>query len=83
MRIFERSEFGGQMTELTDDCPNLYERFHYNDIYSCNVMEGSWLLYEHPNYRGRQYLLTPGEYRRYNEWGSMSARVGSIRRIDM
>uniref|UniRef100_A0A674AXA4 Beta/gamma crystallin 'Greek key' domain-containing protein n=1 Tax=Salmo trutta TaxID=8032 RepID=A0A674AXA4_SALTR len=83
MRIFERSEFGGQMTELTDDCPNLHERFHYNDIYSCNVMEGSWLLYEHPNYRGRQYLLTPGEYRRYNDWGSMSARVGSVRRIAM
>uniref|UniRef100_UPI001EAEA1CC gamma-crystallin M2-like n=1 Tax=Oncorhynchus gorbuscha TaxID=8017 RepID=UPI001EAEA1CC len=25
MRIFESPEFGGQMTELTDDCPNLYD----------------------------------------------------------
>ena len=81
MMIYERPEFGGKMMELADDCPSLYERFHFNDISSCNVKDGSWIFYEHPNYRGRQYLVRPGEYRRFNEWGSMSSRVGSIRRI--
>ncbi|XP_067264675.1 crystallin, gamma MX, like 1 isoform X2 [Chanodichthys erythropterus] len=81
MIIYERSDFGGQMMEFTDDCPSLYDRFHYNDIHSCNVQDGYWIFYEHPNFRGRQYLLRPGEYRRYNDWGAMSSRVGSIRRI--
>nr|AIW06991.1 crystallin crygmxb [Astyanax mexicanus] len=81
MRTYEHSDFGGQMMEFTEDCPSLYDRFHYNDIQSCNVLDGYWLFYEHPNYRGRQYLLRPGEYRRYSDWGAMSPRIGSIRRI--
>ena len=67
--------------EFTDDCPSLYDRFHHIDVHSCNVLEGHWLFYEHPNYRGRQYLLRPGEYRRFNQWGGMSPRIGSHRRI--
>ncbi|NP_001019594.1 crystallin, gamma MX, like 1 [Danio rerio] len=81
MIIYERPDFSGQMMEFTDDCPSLSDSFHYNDIHSCNVQEGYWILYEHPNYRGRQYLLRPGEYRRYSDWGALSSRVSSLRRI--
>ncbi|KAL7373137.1 hypothetical protein ABVT39_028187 [Epinephelus coioides] len=81
MKIFERSDFGGQNLELMDDCPDLHERFHTRDISSVNVMEGYWMLHEHPNYRGRQYFLRPGEYRRHSEWGSTSPTIGSLRRV--
>ncbi|KAI3355982.1 hypothetical protein L3Q82_017255, partial [Scortum barcoo] len=81
MRLFQRIEFGGQMMDLVDDCPSVMDRFHTNDIFSCNVTGGNWIFYEHPNYRGRMYLIRPGEYKRFSEWGGRSARVGSIRRI--
>ncbi|KAG2462313.1 CRGM2 protein, partial [Polypterus senegalus] len=81
MRIYERPDFGGQMMEFTDDCPNVYDRFRYNDIFSCNVMEGYWIFYEHANYRGRQYFLRPGEYRRFSDWGGFSSTIGSFRRM--
>ncbi|XP_050929948.1 gamma-crystallin M2-like isoform X1 [Lates calcarifer] len=81
MRLYERIEFGGQMMDLVDDCPSVMDRFHTNDIFSCNVTNGNWLFFEHPNYRGRMYLIRPGEYKRFSEWGGRSARVGSIRRI--
>ena len=81
MKIFERSDFGGQNLELVEDCPDLNERFHTRDISSVNVMEGYWILHEHPNYSGRQYFLHPGEYRRHIEWGSTSPTIGSLRRI--
>ncbi|CAK6967667.1 gamma-crystallin S-1-like [Scomber scombrus] len=81
MRLYERIEFGGQMMDLVDDCPCVMDRFHINDIFSCNVSSGHWLFYEHPNYRGKMYLISPGEYKRFSEWGGRSARVGSIRRI--
>lgn len=81
MKIFERSDFAGQNMELMDDCPDLNERFHTRDISSVNVMEGYWILHEHPHYRGRQYFLRPGEYRRHSEWGSTSPTFGSLRRV--
>ncbi|KAL3969349.1 ligand-dependent nuclear receptor-interacting factor 1 [Sarotherodon galilaeus] len=81
MRLYERIEFGGQVMDLVDDCPSVMDRFHVNDIFSCNVKNGNWLFYEHPNYRGRMYLIRPGEYKRFSEWGGRSARVGSIKRI--
>nr|AAI50441.1 Crygmx protein [Danio rerio] len=81
MKIFERADFGGQAMELNEDCPDLRQRFHNGDISSANVMEGYWILHEHPNYTGRQFFLRPGEYRRYIEWGSQSPTIGSLRRV--
>ena len=81
IRLYEREDYRGQMVEFTEDCPSLQDRSHLNEIHSLNVLEGCWVLYEMPNYRGRQYLLRPGDYRRYHDWGAMDARVGSLRRV--
>lgn len=81
IKIFERSDFGGQVMELMEDCPDLRTRFHNGDISSVNVLEGFWILHEHPNYSGRQFFLHPGEYRRFSEWGSTSTAMGSLKRI--
>ncbi|XP_074048678.1 gamma-crystallin D-like isoform X2 [Macrotis lagotis] len=81
LRIYEREDYRGQMVELTDDCSSLQDRFHFQEMHSFNVLEGCWILYELPNYRGRQYLLRPGEYRRYLDWGAMNPKVGSVRRV--
>uniref|UniRef100_A0A3Q1FHH3 Beta/gamma crystallin 'Greek key' domain-containing protein n=1 Tax=Acanthochromis polyacanthus TaxID=80966 RepID=A0A3Q1FHH3_9TELE len=81
MRLYERFDMSGQMHELVDDCPNVQDRLSASDFNSCNVMDGHWLMYDQPNYKGRVYYLRPGEYRRYSDWGGVSPRVGSIRRI--
>ncbi|XP_018081777.1 gamma-crystallin-1-like [Xenopus laevis] len=81
MRIYESGDFQGQMMEFFDDCPNTYDRFRFHDIHSCNVFDGHWMFYEEPNYRGRQYYLRSGEYRRFNDWGASSPRIGSFRRV--
>ncbi|XP_031438805.1 crystallin, gamma MX [Clupea harengus] len=81
IKIFERSDFGGQGMDMSEDCPDLRERLPSRNISSVNVMEGYWILHEHPNYRGRQFFLRPGEYRRFHEWGSTSPTFGSLRRV--
>lgn len=81
IRLYERTEFGGLMMDLMDDCPSVMERFHLNNIFSCHAVSGNWLFYEHPHYRGRMHLIRPGEYKRFTEWGGRSARVSSVRRI--
>ncbi|KAL7865671.1 hypothetical protein SRHO_G00109180 [Serrasalmus rhombeus] len=83
MRIFERENFSGQMHELMDDCDSIQKRYRMSDCQSCNVMEGHWLLYEQPDFRGRMIYLRPGEYRSLRDMGvgPMNFRIGSLRRI--
>ncbi|XP_076872694.1 gamma-crystallin M2-like isoform X1 [Brachyhypopomus gauderio] len=80
MRIYDRENFMGQMMEMTDDCDSFMDRYHWSDgCHSCHVMDGHWLMYEHPNYRGRMWYFGPGEYRNFRNWGGM--RFMSMRRI--
>ncbi|KAL1022198.1 hypothetical protein UPYG_G00023430 [Umbra pygmaea] len=82
MRLYERENFGGQMHELNEDCENIMERYRMSECQSCNVMEGHWLMYEQPNFRGRQVYVRPGEYRNLREMGNTSMnRFMSMRRI--
>ncbi|KAM8934663.1 gamma-crystallin-3-like isoform 2-T2 [Pelodytes ibericus] len=81
IQMYEREEFRGHTMEFTEDCPRVHEEFKSKDIQSSNVLEGHWIFYELPNYRGRQYYLRPGQYKRYTDWGAMSPRVGSFRRV--
>ncbi|CAL8308810.1 unnamed protein product [Merluccius merluccius] len=82
MRIYERENFGGQMHEMMDDCDNMMERYRMSECQSCNVMDGHWLMYEQPNYRGRMMYMRPGEYRNMRDMGmSGSMRFNSFRRI--
>lgn len=81
IRIFERPDFAGQMLECTEDVNHLPDRWHLWEVHSARVPDGSWVFFELPSYRGRQYLLERGEYRRYNEWAAMNPTVGSFRRV--
>ncbi|XP_028835833.1 gamma-crystallin M3-like isoform X2 [Denticeps clupeoides] len=81
MRIYERENFSGQMHELMDDCENIQDRFRMSDMQSCNVMDGHWLLYEQPHFRGRMVYVRPGEYRSFREMGFDNTGFNSIRRI--
>nr|XP_033799994.1 gamma-crystallin 1-like [Geotrypetes seraphini] len=81
LRLYERNNFGGRMLESSKDCPSVYYQFHNTDIQSCLVFKGYWIFYDQPDYRGHQYYLRPGEYRRFTDWGATNARVGSFRKI--
>ncbi|XP_012411520.1 gamma-crystallin C isoform X1 [Trichechus manatus latirostris] len=81
MRLFERDDYKGLMMELLEDCSCLQDRFHLSEVRSLHVLEGCWVLYEMPNYSGRQYLLRPREYRRYQDWGAVDAKAGSLQRV--
>ncbi|XP_034549383.1 gamma-crystallin M3-like [Notolabrus celidotus] len=81
MKIYERENFAGQMKELSEDCDNIQDRYRMSDCQSCNVMDGHWLMYEQPHFRGRVIYLRPGEYRSLRDVGSSNMRVQSMRRI--
>ncbi|XP_028925264.1 gamma-crystallin C-like isoform X2 [Ornithorhynchus anatinus] len=81
IRLYEREDQKGQMVELSDDCPSLYDCFQLSEIPSISVLEGCWILYEMANFWGRQFLLRPGQYGHFLDWGAAHARAGSLRRV--
>ncbi|XP_040004387.1 gamma-crystallin M3-like [Xiphias gladius] len=81
IRIYEKENLTGQMSELVEDCENITERFSMSECLSCQVIEGHWLLYEQPNFRGKMLYLRPGEYRSFRDLGMSSTRFMSMKRI--
>uniref|UniRef100_A0A8C6RHM0 Gamma-crystallin C n=1 Tax=Nannospalax galili TaxID=1026970 RepID=A0A8C6RHM0_NANGA len=51
------------------------------EVGSLHMLEGCWVLYEMPNYQGRLYLLRPQEYQRYQDWGAVDTKAGSLWRV--
>ncbi|XP_056436386.1 gamma-crystallin M1-like [Gadus chalcogrammus] len=80
MKIYERENFVGQFNEMMDDCDNIQDRYRMSDCQSCHVMDGHWLMYEQPHYKGRMMYMRPGEYRSFKEMMSCQ-RFMSMRRI--
>ncbi|KAL3045563.1 hypothetical protein OYC64_013769 [Pagothenia borchgrevinki] len=82
MRIYERENYGGQMHELIDDIESLQDRFLMSDCQSCQVMDGHWLMFEQPNFRGKMLYVRPGEYRSLRDSAASNmSKMSSIRRI--
>ncbi|MEQ2192796.1 hypothetical protein XENOCAPTIV_017428 [Xenoophorus captivus] len=71
----------GQRHELMEDCDNIIDRHHMSDCMSCHMMDGHWLMYEQPHYRGKMMYLIPGEYRNFREMGYGGTRFTSMRRM--
>ncbi|XP_010769942.1 gamma-crystallin M3-like [Notothenia coriiceps] len=81
MKIYEKENFGGQSHEMMDDCDNIQERYRMSDCQSCNVMDGHWLMYEQPQFRGKMMYMRPGEYKSFRDMGMSGQRFMSMRRI--
>ncbi|KAK5603658.1 hypothetical protein CRENBAI_002976 [Crenichthys baileyi] len=81
IRFYDKQKFGGQAAECAEDCPSVYEAFEFREFHFCVVMDGAWVLYDQPNYRGHQYFLERGEYPNYTRWGANSPAPGYFRTI--
>lgn len=81
IQLYDKGDFAGRVYETTEDCPSLVDRFRTREVHSCKVLDGIWIFYEHPNYRGRQYLLEKGEYRKPVDWAAVCPTVQSIKRL--
>ncbi|KAK6309965.1 gamma-crystallin M3-like [Coregonus clupeaformis] len=83
MKIYEKENFGGQNMELMDDCDSIQDRYHMSDCQSAQVMDGHWLMFEQPHFRGRMMYMRPGEYRSFRDMGvgAKGMRFMSMRRI--
>uniref|UniRef100_H3D1V6 Beta/gamma crystallin 'Greek key' domain-containing protein n=2 Tax=Tetraodon nigroviridis TaxID=99883 RepID=H3D1V6_TETNG len=77
--FFEDKNFQGRSYECATDTPDL--RTFFSRCNSIKVQSGCWLLYEHPNYTGNQYILSHGEYPDHQQWMGFNDSIKSCRAI--
>ncbi|KAL2767603.1 beta-crystallin B1 [Daubentonia madagascariensis] len=80
--LFEGANFKGKTIEIQeDDAPSLWVHGFCDRVGSVKVTSGTWVGYQYPGYRGYQYLLEPGDFRHWNEWGAFQPQMQSLRRL--
>ncbi|XP_074057052.1 beta-crystallin B3 [Macrotis lagotis] len=82
IHLFENPGYGGRKMEIVDDdVPSLWAHGFQDRVASIRVINGTWVGYEFPGYRGRQYVFERGEYCHWNEWDANQPQIQSVRRI--
>ncbi|XP_043961113.1 gamma-crystallin N-B isoform X4 [Gambusia affinis] len=81
--FYEGRCFTGRKLEVRGDCDNFQDRGFMNRVNSIRVESGAWICYDHPDFRGQQYILEHGEYPEFQRWNSHNDHMGSCKPIRM
>uniref|UniRef100_A0A671MJ21 Serine-rich adhesin for platelets-like n=1 Tax=Sinocyclocheilus anshuiensis TaxID=1608454 RepID=A0A671MJ21_9TELE len=75
--LFGLECFEGREVTIDTQIYNMWEEGFNAHFLSVRVNSGCWVLCEHSNYRGRQFLLEPIEITNWNKFSSLSC-IGSL-----
>lgn len=75
--LFGLECFEGREVTVDTQIYNMWEEGFNAHFLSVRVNSGCWVLCEHSNYRGRQFLLEPIEITNWNKFSSLSC-IGSL-----
>ncbi|XP_022092298.1 gamma-crystallin N-like [Acanthaster planci] len=79
--LYQHTNYGGRAVTFTYGIENL-KYYSFNDeVSSAKVKSGIWILFEHSNYNGRQYVVTEGSYPNWNSWQGSNDQISSLRPI--
>uniref|UniRef100_A0A8C9FFZ7 Beta-crystallin B3 n=1 Tax=Pavo cristatus TaxID=9049 RepID=A0A8C9FFZ7_PAVCR len=82
IHLFENAGYTGRKMEIVDDdVPSLWAHGFQDRVASVRALNGTWVGYEYPGYRGRQHVFEKGEYRHWNEWDANQPLMQSVRRV--
>ncbi|KAL2085439.1 hypothetical protein ACEWY4_018759 [Coilia grayii] len=81
--FYEGKCFTGRCLEVYGDCDNFQDRGFMNRVNSIRVESGAWICYDHPDFKGQQYILERGEYPEFQRWNSHNDHMGSCKPIRM
>ncbi|XP_069788943.1 beta-crystallin B2-like [Narcine bancroftii] len=80
--LYENPNFKGKKIEIIDDdVPSFHAHGYQEKVSSIRVLNGTWVGYQYPGYRGYQYLLEKKEYKDHSEFGAQQSQIQSVRRI--
>ncbi|KAJ7408197.1 Ras enriched in brain [Willisornis vidua] len=81
--LYEGKCFTGRKLEVCGSCNSFQDQGFLNRVNSICVQSGAWVCFDHPDFRGQQYILEHGEYPDFYRWNGRSDHLGSCRPIGM
>ncbi|KAJ8273042.1 hypothetical protein GJAV_G00096730, partial [Gymnothorax javanicus] len=75
--LFGLECFEGREVSLDSEIPNLIDEGFNDHVLSVRVNSGCWVVCEHSNYRGRQFLLEPTEISSWQKFSGLPF-IGSM-----
>lgn len=54
-----------------------------NRVNSVRVESGAWVCFDHPDFRGQQFILEHGDYPDFYRWNGHNDHMGSCRPVRM
>ncbi|XP_051931768.1 beta-crystallin B3-like [Hippocampus zosterae] len=82
LHLFENAGFEGRKMEIVDDdVPSLWVYGFQDRVASAKAINGTWVGYMYPGYRGRQYVFEHGDFKHWNDWGATAPQIQSVRRV--
>ncbi|XP_078008803.1 gamma-crystallin N [Phascolarctos cinereus] len=81
--FYEGKYFTGRKLEVCGDCDNFQDRGFMNRVNSIRVESGAWICFDHPDFRGQQFILERGEYPDFYRWNGHNDHMGSCRPVGM
>uniref|UniRef100_A0A8C2YIQ2 Gamma-crystallin N n=1 Tax=Chinchilla lanigera TaxID=34839 RepID=A0A8C2YIQ2_CHILA len=81
--FYEGQHFTGRKLEVFGDCDNFQDRGFMNRVNSIRVESGAWVCFDHPDFRGQQFILEHGDYPDFFRWNGHNDHMGSCRPVGM
>ncbi|KAF5911455.1 hypothetical protein HPG69_004376, partial [Diceros bicornis minor] len=81
--LYEGKHFTGRKLEVFGDCDNFQDRGFMNRVNSIHVESGAWVCFDHPDFRGQQFILEHGDYPDFFRWNGHNDHMGSCRPAGM
>ncbi|XP_028656063.2 uncharacterized protein LOC114650539 isoform X1 [Erpetoichthys calabaricus] len=76
--VFSLDSFEGKELLLEESASTLLSTEKHFFSQSVRVYSGQWIVYEYTNFKGRQLLLSPGQYGSWGDYSGWNA-IGSLR----
>ncbi|XP_073094308.1 gamma-crystallin N isoform X3 [Manis javanica] len=81
--FYEGKHFTGQKLQVFGDCDNFQEQGLRNRVNSIRAESGAWVCFQHPDFRGQQFILERGNYPDFFRWNAHNDHMGSCRPVGM
>ncbi|XP_032372708.1 beta-crystallin B3 isoform X1 [Etheostoma spectabile] len=82
LHLYENPGFTGRKMEIVDDdVPSLWGHGFQDRVASVKALNGTWVGYMYPGYRGRQFIFERGDFKHWNDWEAPAPQIQSVRRV--
>ena len=80
--VYDRANYGGRSLLIRQQNADLNLDFFDNRVESIKIYGTcDFILYEHPRFEGRSYVLRPGNYYSSHAWGDSGNSISSARAL--